>query len=120
MVTDTLPDLRESLRLTPWELKLGEETGNSETELDAPNPELDAVTTSGNSLQCDECNYIGRTKNAFTNHMKKHRNKVEETGAGQQLAAEGPRPHDWVQEGVRFGELLGLIEYLLHVTNVTP
>ena len=52
--------------------------------------------------------------------MKKHRNKVEETGAGQQLAAQGPRPHDWVQEGVRFGELHGLIEYLLHVTNVTP
>jgi len=58
IVTDTLPDLRESLRQTQWELGLGEDTGSSEIELDAPNPELDAVTTSGNSLQYDEGNYI--------------------------------------------------------------
>ena len=89
MVTDTLSDLRESSRLTRWELGLREETGNSEPELDTPDPdlELDAVRTSGNSLQCDKCNYIGKTKKAFTNHMKKHRNNVEETGAGRQLVA---------------------------------
>ena len=87
IVTDTLPGLRESLRLTRWELGLGGDTGNSESELDTPDPalELDAVRTT--ELKCDKCNYIGRTRKTFTNHIKKHRNKVEETGADRQPAA---------------------------------
>ena len=58
-MTDTLPALRESLRLTRWELGLGEVTENSEPELDTPDPELElgAVRTSGrgHGLQCDKC-----------------------------------------------------------------